>query len=198
MYRILFAIAFCGVGTAQQLSLGIFLQFEKSPSAALVDGIGARVERLLRPAGISPSLRLLAESKGREIFSEVLVVKVKGSCSGRDPAPAAEGSNDGSVRLAATAVRDGQVTPWAEVECDAIRGAIMNIVPAGRAAAMGEALAKVIAHESFHLLLNTTSHGARGLARSALRWDQLLGDANFCKDDLRRLRSLRFGKPAPK
>jgi hypothetical protein len=187
MYRILIVLAVCGVGIAQQPSVGIFLDFEKAPPPALLDSLRSHAESLLKPAGVLPVWRLLSENKGNELFSDVLIVRFKGGCNGRAPLSPLDDSEKGSTRLGATKVREGRVLPWAEVECDAVKQGVAKVAPKRRLRVFGQALAKVLSHELYHLLLNTTGHGRRGLSRPALEWEELMsGKTRFESGELDR------------
>jgi hypothetical protein len=183
MYRILLAVAVCGAVMAQQPSVGVFLDFETSPPAALLEALRTHADNLLRPTGIVPAWRLLRENKGNEMFSDVFIVRFKGGCNASASAAAEAPDPDAaSTRLGATMVRGGHVLPWAEVQCDAVKQGVQKISPRRRALAFSQALAKVVTHELYHLLADTTGHGRRGLTKAALRWDELTRDSTRFRD----------------
>jgi hypothetical protein len=173
MYRILTVLAVCGVGIAQQPCVGIFLDFEKTPPPAVVDALREHADWLLHQAGVVPAWRLLKDSKGGESFSDVFIVRFKGACHNLRLPLQAPSESDSATRLGATLVRNGEVLPWAEVECDAVKRGVATVTPKRRLFAFGQALAKVVTHELYHLLLNTTGHGATGLSRSVIPWSEL-------------------------
>ncbi len=82
--------------------------------------------------------------------------------------------------LAFAHVADGEVLPFAEVLCDRVRQAARSAMHGGDFAKgqelMGRAMARVLAHELWHVKTNSTSHQKTGVARHALSGKQLIGE----------------------
>src|SRR5207249_8535361 len=98
--------------------------------------------------------------------------------------------------LGRTHVTDGQVLPFSEVNCDRIRAflsqALMPLAPQDRNEAFGRAVARVLAHELYHIITRTALHGSSGVARAAYTVPELMaGDFYFEKADLRALGACR-------
>src|SRR5207248_11156110 len=98
----------------------------------------------------------------------------------------------GSAALGRTHVTDGQVLPFSEVNCDRIRAflsqALIPLAPQDRNEAFGRAVARVLAHELYHIITRTAHHGSSGVARAAYTVPELMaGDFYFEKADLRAL-----------
>jgi hypothetical protein len=94
--------------------------------------------------------------------------------------------------LGQTQVADGQVLPFADVRCDSIRQLIARELihqrPQNREDVLGRAMGRVLAHELYHIVLRTTSHGRSGLAREAQSSYDLTADHDdFAPADERRL-----------
>lgn len=174
--------------------IGIYVEFEQKPSPIAVEAMQRETEALLVASGMQPAWRFLKQRDKGESFDSVVVVRFKGACrpnvetAGSEWEPFAE-----QVRLAATKTRSGQVLPLAEVECDNVGRAVQKLPLKQRAPALGGALGRVVAHELYHILLNTTGHATKGIARSVVNWDDLIArKATFTVGDLERLsRSLR-------
>jgi hypothetical protein len=68
-------------------------------------------------------------------------------------------------------VENGRVLPFSEVRCDEVRKALSYLAPAAspeqRQVALGMAMARVVAHELYHMLARTTRHAMHGLARAS-------------------------------
>jgi len=91
----------------------------------------------------------------------------------------------------------GKVLPFADIDCDSVRKLIdreLRRASAGlREDILGRAMGRVVAHELYHILLHTTSHGRDGLARPAQsRSDLLSAQRTFAPADERKLGN-RFG-----
>lgn len=94
--------------------------------------------------------------------------------------------------LGQTQVVDGQVLPFADVRCDTIRQLIARELSRQprqeREDVLGRAMGRVLAHELYHIVLRTTTHGRNGLAREAQSSYDLTADRDdFSPADERRL-----------
>jgi len=151
------------------------MQFDSEPSPVSFSEMKTEVAHLMDSTGLRLNWRLVKDNRGRESFSDLLVVRFKGSChSGPVPvktqtsAPYSE-----VVTLAATEVVDGRVLPFAVVECDQVRRTLGEdeiISEHQQQSTFGRALGRVVAHELYHLLAQTTQHTHRGLARATHDW----------------------------
>lgn len=187
---ILLLLAFPTLALSEDLPVGIFFDFEQNPAPGLLELMQRQADQLLQPAGVSLAWRKVSASKGDEAFSKVFIVKLKGSCNAASlrAMPVSEMEPFvTSVKLAATRVADGEVKPFAEVECDTLRKGIGRVPWRQRAAAFAQAVGRVIAHELYHFLLNTTTHASEGLAQSVIRFEDLSHSA-FTAADIGKLK----------
>jgi hypothetical protein len=172
-------IAF-GAGGADPATLGIFVDFEKTPSPTSVEAMYVELNALLAPAGIVPFWRQLRFSNGSEEFDRVMIVRFKGVCKA---GLKGESLNDAmfsdEMRLAHTKVVKGHVLPVAEVECDNVKKGINSVPSKDRQVLLGHMLGRVVAHELYHLLLQTVSHRRSGLAKAVLSWRDLVSQRDF-------------------
>jgi hypothetical protein len=121
----------------------------------------------------------------------LVVLQLKGVCALDADHDAAE-SVPQAVSLATTAVSDGRVLPFSAVNCAALRRTIAPSVAkqpgAVRDFLFSRAMARVIAHELYHVLAGTTEHAHAGIARSCYSTADLLGERfDFQPVDLARL-----------
>jgi hypothetical protein len=135
----------------------------KRELGAIMLTAGYRVEWQARgQAGAAPDAPFLA------------VVELEGVCA------AEAGRGDTSLKLARTPVSDGRVLPFSTVACGALRQAIAPAIagqaPAVREFLMGRAMARVVAHELYHVLVGTTEHSGTGIARSCYTASDLVGE----------------------
>ncbi|MDZ4799594.1 MAG: hypothetical protein SGI92_15635 [Bryobacteraceae bacterium] len=129
---------------------------------------------MMRNAGFTFDLKLFSELGTAQEFSNLMVVRVKGSCKlDSGPAPRPE---KGPLAFAHTS--DGKVLPFIEVSCDRIRSAVRPVMWGDQFKIadelMGRALARVISHEIYHVVTGT-KHGESGIARHSLTGSQLIG-----------------------
>ena len=125
----------------------------------------------------------------REVFDHLAVVRFRSSC--RSSAPEGKGPS-GSV-LGFTHVSDGDIMPFIDVACNQVRRWIRPLV-AGEGyprmeLLLGRALARVLAHELYHVLAETSDHGHHGIAKPALTAQELVQmQLSLHDDDSRRIR----------
>ena len=85
--------------------------------------------------------------------------------------PAENVETEEPVTLGDAKVENGKVLPFSEVRCDEVKKALSYLTPAAsqeqRQVALGIAMARVVAHELYHILARTTSHAMKGLAKAS-------------------------------
>jgi hypothetical protein len=151
-------------------SLGIFLEHSQALAGAALKEMKSEVDSRLRRTGLTLHWRAVEENRGKEAFDKLAVVSLKGRCIAR---PAGQTLDDAlpfrkQVTLATTIVKNGQVLPYSEVDCDQIRSSLGS-----RISSFGRALGVVVAHELQHILQNTVGHAKVGWMRQALDWRDL-------------------------
>jgi hypothetical protein len=168
------AFLFSAVAWCQ--TVGVFLQFDSAPNGAALEVMKREVDTLLRPSGVSVGWRMASENRGNESFANLVLLNFKGKCRVE---PWSVRPEPGQTRtLGATKVADGHVLPFSEVKCDAVKQALSYLRPEAnsieRQNALGLAMGRVVAHELYHVLANATAHAARGLAKAAGPFDELV------------------------
>jgi hypothetical protein len=183
-------------GVAQTVTLpsnpavAIFLGFDAAPSRLSLESMKNEVTRIMAPTGFKLYWRSLQENPGTESFSDIVVMKFRGKCSLRTPAPEPP---EGEVTLAKTEVENGTVLPFSEVACDEV-ARIVPKVRGNNQKAFGTALGRVVAHELYHFLANATRHAAQGLAKQTqTAWDLTTGTLGFEPADNRAMMQHSFG-----
>jgi hypothetical protein len=164
-------------------SIGVFIDFDAVPSPLSVDVMKREAAKIMKSAGYRLDWRALRENQGKEAFANVVVVKFHGKCRLEYPALSSAGADE-SVTLASTLVRDGHVLPYSDVQCDDVRRVLEYGTPPDRQKALGVALGRIVAHELYHFLADTTKHASAGLAKATHDWLELAaGAAAFRQSD---------------
>jgi cytochrome c553 len=91
-------------------------------------------------------------------------------------------------------VIDGQITSFADIDCDAIRAVIADSLiampPARRDLYYGRALGRVVGHELYHIIMGEAKHARTGLARACLTAEELMAESlHFGRQEVGRLRA---------
>jgi hypothetical protein len=162
-------------------SVAIFMDFDSQPGVASVQVMEKEVDALLKPSGVTLNWRLARDNDGTETFSGLVVMKFRGQC--RVEGWTQPGNDFGTLgetlALGSTQVTDGVVLPFSAVECDQVRKALGYLHPGttqfDRQKTLGLALARVVAHELYHILARTTSHASAGLAKASQSLQDLVG-----------------------
>lgn len=134
------------------------------------------LDYLMEPTGLHLDWRSLMGVTGSEVSSELAVVKFQGRCG-------VEGLAIKSVHPGAlgwTHVSDGVILPFADIDCDRIRvflqRELLFIPAANREEVFGRAMARVLAHELYHIFTQTAHHGSDGVGKSAFTVQELMAD----------------------
>jgi hypothetical protein len=199
MHRILLlTLMVAGAANSQESAkrIGIYLQFDSAPGPASIRTMEAKVEELLSPSGLALDWRMTDANKGTNPVSGLVVLTFKGACriGIAVPPPRDFGTLGEDRPLATTKVVNGRVLPFGEVRCDEVRAALSYLPPgssrAQRQTALGVALGRVVAHELYHVLAQTTRHTSKGLARAIHSLKDLISlrEVGFSEDDWQAMR----------
>lgn len=155
--------------------VAVVVQADENFSPQAWQAMQDETKRIAKQAGIRLNFIERSEAAGRE-FQDLVVFRMKGRC---------EMSNlpvllDERGPFAWAFTSEGNVLPFGEVKCDRVRESVKTAIPSSdrhRADAIfGRALGRVVAHEIYHMLGNTTVHGKEGVARDALSPNQLVAE----------------------
>lgn len=156
--------------------IALYTQFQQEPPPAVTEALRDELESIMAPMGFRFEWRSLANVQGNEIAVELAVLTFKGRCEVSGLLPRA--TNPGA--LGWTHVSDGNILPFSDIECDRIREFIQKdllaVHPEEREDAYGRAVARVVAHELYHIFANTSHHGSFGVGKSAYTAQELLSD----------------------
>jgi len=153
--------------------LAIYYSFDTPPPRDLFTEMKSELDRILAPANLRVAWRSTdTQNTGEEDFPDIVVFRFHGRCSFEPNSADEEFAEDpGGLALARTHITDGHVLPFGEVDCDKLR---YFIAPAeksmdamSRNSALGRAMARVSAHEIYHMLTGSETHAATGIARPA-------------------------------
>lgn len=183
---LLSVFALLGSAFAQQQVVGIFYEFEEEPTPAAYEAMIKETRALFDPAGIQVVWRKRGTATGAEAFSKVLFLKFKGACKAALAPTVDTDEFRETVRLGASRVAGKTVLPVAEVNCGEIQRFVQTAPAKQRGIALGWAMARVTAHELYHVLLQTLDHGRHGLSKAVVSASELAGQSfSFDHKDLK-------------
>jgi len=178
--------------------LAILFRFDGLTSEAGFQEMRRELRVLMAPSNVQPEWRDRATISTSDSFDHLVVVDFHGQCR-MEPGYAL---SEEDQPLGWTHVADGEVLPYAHIQCDRVRASLNSALWGGRNQlsdlTLGRALALVLAHELYHILARTTSHARDGIAKPALSGAELASSRlAFTRADLDLMRSPREQPPAP-
>jgi hypothetical protein len=148
------------------------------PSAPLAQ-MKHEVSALMHQAGYRVEWRSLDAGRTEDADAPLLaVLELSGTCGIAPGYSGVEHNGTVSASLATTTITDGQVLPFSVLNCSAltrsVSGALAQDAGARRDFLYGRAMARVVAHELYHVLTRSTEHARTGVARSCFSTSDLL------------------------
>jgi len=161
-------------GGSRDVPVRLYTSFQQTPPDAVLDSMQEELANILGPLGVVFEWRSLALATGNEVSAELVVIHFKGRCDALNLEPV-----DGIPGpLGWTHMSDGEILPFTDVNCDGIRlfmqRELLALPATERQAAYGRALARVLAHELYHIFARTTRHASWGIAKPAYSARDLL------------------------
>ncbi|HZT32072.1 MAG TPA: hypothetical protein VFA33_19445 [Bryobacteraceae bacterium] len=170
-------------GRSSTAPITVYTSFENDPASQVFRALQAELAAIMEPAGVAIDWRELKGVTGHDVVVELVVVTFKGTCAAREaPLPVTSRRR----RLGWTHLTDGQVLPFSGVDCDVVQRFISRAMRGApreeQDRLLGRALARVAAHEMYHVFAGTQKHASSGVGTSLYTAAHLLRD------------SLRFGE----
>jgi hypothetical protein len=159
--------------------LVVYLRTGGNQPAAPLAQMKHEVSALMHQAGYRVEWRSLDGDRGEDADAPLLaVLELTGTCGIAPGYAVMEHSAATSNSLATTTVTDGQVLPFSALNCTvltrSVSAALAQDAGARRDFLYGRAMARVVAHELYHVLMRTTEHTRLGVARSCFSTSDLL------------------------
>jgi len=134
-------------------------------SPVAIGAMGREAAQILEKSGVSLLWRI--GDPGQSVDGLLVVVKLVGRCDMDGPAAILLTGPLGWSHEA-----NGVVLPFSDLACDTIRGQVQSAQVAGNPlrgnAMLGRAMGRVLAHELYHIVADTSAHADGGVAQSAL------------------------------
>jgi hypothetical protein len=135
---------------------------------------------LLEAAAIRVEWRDRAVDRGSVENDYSAVVHLRGSCRPAEPSIRFEHAASGTFTLASSAVADGVILPFGDIDCAALNsflGPMLWKEPAqARELIYARAVARLMAHELYHVIGQTHEHARSGIAEPSFTVAELLSD----------------------
>ena len=171
--RVLALLCLALVGVAPALpesnALVVYLTPPTARDALVQAHMRHEAMALMRSAGYALEFRDRNARRSGDSAPNLAFVDLIGTCAAAsDPTPGPP-PDDNQPKLAFTAVEDGVVLPFSRIDCGAMSRVLTPLLareaPAERAFLYGRAMARVLAHELYHVLAQTRDHAAEGIGK---------------------------------
>ena len=183
----------CGIAAGQSKDdvLTVLITGNNIPPFVLA-AMEREVESTLAPAALKLTWISKQDRNGDLVVSgRMAIIHLRGQCVADPPVVAAGVRPSEGAQLGVTHISDGRILPIADVLCNAVRdfvGPALRSSVHNRDELYGRALGRVLAHELYHILLQTVEHGPSGLSRWEQRsTDLLLPQISFTPSEERRI-----------
>jgi hypothetical protein len=161
----------------ERAPIALYVKFERQPSDSATGILQRELHTILSPLGFEFAWRSAANA-GSEVWAALAVVNFKGHCDGGD---LVREDRFAGGALGWTHVSDGKILPFTEVDCDRIGGFLANglySLPIQiRERVFQRAIARVVAHELYHVFTQKAGHGSWGVAKAEFSTGELLSDS---------------------
>lgn len=158
-------------------SVTVVYQFYGPHSDKSFQQMKQEVGAILKDSGMRIDWRERTEVRSSDSFADLVVIKFRGVCK-MDSTLSSDDEESGP--LAFTHTSNGFVLPFSEIRCDRVRSSLRGVMSRRdylqSDAMFGRAVARVVAHELYHVLARSESHAAKGVAQRALSGSELIGD----------------------
>jgi hypothetical protein len=154
----------------------LYQKLEHAMAEPVMRALRSELAEIMKPLGYDFQWRSLDVTSAQEVVSELAVITFRGRCEvfglgNRSVVPPA---------LGWTHMSDGVILPFSEVDCDRVREFLQRELMRERAPVrdelFGKALARVLAHELYHVFAHTAHHVSCGVAKSSYSVSDLLSD----------------------
>lgn len=178
LFGIAIAHAAPGANFAAHPLVTVVIDFEQPDSSAPLKALHQELSRIFAPAGVGIDVQVKRDLPQTASFANLVLFKMRGSCT-MTALPIGALSDERGA-LAMTYSVDGQTLGFGEVECDRVRVSIERVFGTADAPAeqtiYGKALARVMAHELYHMIVQSTVHTKRGITKERLSGWELSQD----------------------
>jgi hypothetical protein len=189
VWRAMFAtLCFSVCVNAQTRTLAVYGSPAEHLDSTTFHELQRETQRLLAPAAIEVVWHQAEEQK----FDRVAVATFDGDCSVAE-LPRLTAGNRSTRAFGDTAVgKDWQVQPFFHLNCAQVirtlRPSLEHLSVPMRNLIFGRALARVIAHELYHIVAQTTDHAEAGVAKPSFSSEDLMTERfDFSHASLERL-----------
>jgi len=165
---------------SREKTLVVFLTSDFSVAPAASSEIKQELGHIFQAAAIHVKWQDPATDRSDSENDYAAVVRLRGSCRPPEPGPRFEHSISGPFTLASSAVANGVILPFGDIDCAALNSflgpSLWKESDQTREFIYARAVARLIAHELYHVIGQTHDHARGGVAEPSFTVAELLSD----------------------
>lgn len=165
---------------SHEKKLVIFLTSDSAIAPAASSEMKQELSHLLQPAAIHVEWQDPAVDRDAAENDYSALVRLRGSCRPTEPSARFEHAVSGPFTLASSAVADGVVLPFGDIDCAALNSflgpSLWKEPETVQEFVYARAVARLMAHELYHVIGQTHGHARNGVAEPSFTVAELLSD----------------------
>ena len=177
LLRLTLATVLASLALRAGTTVTVYLDAAQPPSAETQNAMNREFEALTAGLGLDVQWQSYRNRDSSPQSEYLLVVTLRGSCS--------EERKSGAVKagevLASAAVSDGRVLPFIQIDCGKVRSLIQpemrRRTVREQSQILGRALARVLAHEAYHVIAESSNHADHGVGKPQFRAAELANES---------------------
>ena len=167
-------IALPAFGDDPAVSIRLYFDFQQAAPENVASSIRDELARIMSPMGMAFDWKPLAQNRGNQLSVKLAVLHFTGSCE----VPNAATPDLRTGALGWTHMTNGVILPFGEIDCGVI-GAFLRADLLARPEEeqeedFGRAVGRVLAHELYHIFINTAHHSSHGVGKPYYSVQELL------------------------
>jgi hypothetical protein len=160
-------------------ALEVFLKGQETSTPDVLAAMSREFNTLMETAGYRVVWRSVTDPPSSAGADNLVIVELRGLCMAQFSSAAAK-PLPRTVPLASSSVVDGRVLPFSWMDCTALNRFLAPVASAKPKAEQddlfGRSMARLLAHEFYHVLAQTNDHASAGIAKARFSTADLLAD----------------------
>jgi hypothetical protein len=157
----------------------VYLKGDAGSSSDVLAEMNRALTALMQEAGFRVVVRRPHEQDPSDTPAHLIMVDLRGVCAVPPPADFPQ-PLPASLVLASSSVVNGKILPFSWLDCAALNRflgpAISNLPDAEQSYIYGRAMARLLAHELYHVLGQTDDHTLTGISKARFSTADLLAE----------------------
>lgn len=160
-------------------ALDVYVKGQEGSTPDVLAALNHELTALMRTAGFRVLLRAAGDPPSSAGAEHLVIVELRGVCMPQFAAMASIPLSS-ALPLASSSVADGRVLPFSWVDCAALNRFLAPVASNQSLAEQnnlyGRSVARLLAHELYHVLAQTNDHAPSGIAKARFSTADLLAD----------------------